>query len=150
MMMMMIFSLSGFNTLIEKTLFTFKQKWCQAQIRVHRRSVDHLNKIKNPQIRKKILQVAKQSLGQFRWRSNSELPYEQNSRMKLKRKPFCCCCYGAWAQKELAKLQNSRAYTEKNVLSSMKLVWLIQIEGWSANQRNLKMSAVSLPLSRLI
>ena len=113
MMMMMIFSLSGFNTLIEKTLFTFQLKWCQAQIRIYRRSVDHLNKIKNPQIRKEILQVAKQSLGQLRWRSHSELPYEQNSRMKLKRQPFCCCCYGAWAQKESAKLQNSRAYTEK-------------------------------------
>ena len=56
-------------------------------------------------------------------------------------------CYGAWAQKESAKLQNMRACTDKTGLSSIKLVWLIQKAGWSADQRNLKMSAESLPLS---
>ena len=59
-------------------------------------------------------------------------------------------CYGAWAQKESAKLQNIRACTDKTGLSSIKLVWLTQKAGWSADQRNLKMSAESLPLSRLI
>ena len=59
-------------------------------------------------------------------------------------------CYGAWAQKESAKLQNMRTCTGKTGLSSMKLVWLIQIAGWSADQRNLKMSPESLLLSRLI
>ena len=44
-------------------------------------------------------------------------------------------------QKESVKLQNMRARTGKTGLSSMKLVWLIQITGWSADQRNLKMSA---------
>ena len=58
--------------------------------------------------------------------------------------------YGAWAQKESAKFQNMRACTDKTGLSSIKLVWLIQKAGWSADQRNLKMSAESLPLSRLI
>ena len=37
-----------------------------------------------------------------------------------------------------------------NWFISMKLVWLIQIAGWSADQRNLQMSAESLPLSLLI
>ena len=59
-------------------------------------------------------------------------------------------CYGAWVQKESAKLQNMRACTDKTGLSSIKLVWLIQKAGWSADQRNLKMSAEWLPLSRLI
>ena len=54
-------------------------------------------------------------------------------------------CYGAGAQKESAKLQNTSACTDKTGLSSMKLVWLIQIAEWSANQRDLKMSAESLP-----
>ena len=63
--------------------------------------------------------------------------------------------YEAWAQKKSAKLQNTcectdSACTDKTGLSSMKLVWLIQIAGWSANQRTLKMSAELLPLSRLI
>ena len=35
-------------------------------------------------------------------------------------------CYGAWAQKESAKLQNMRACTDKTGLSSIKLVCLIQ------------------------
>ena len=64
--------------------------------------------------------------------------------------PAYLFCYGAWAQKESAKLQNMRACTGKTGLSSMKLVWLIQIAGWSADQRNLQMSAESLPLSLLI
>ena len=59
-------------------------------------------------------------------------------------------CYGAWAQKESAKLQNMCVCTGKTGLSSIKLVWLIQSIGWSTDQRNLKMSAESLPLSRLI
>ena len=59
-------------------------------------------------------------------------------------------CYAAWAQKKSAKLQNMHACTGKTGLSSMKLVALIQIAGWSADQRNLKISAESLPLSRLI
>ena len=46
----------------------------------------------------------------------------------------CLFCYGAWAQKESAKLQNMRACTGKTGLSSTKLVWLIQIAGWSADQ----------------
>ena len=62
----------------------------------------------------------------------------------------CLFCYGAWAQKESAKLQNIRACTGKTGLSSTKPVWFIQIAGWSADQRNLQMSAESLPLSRLI
>ena len=62
----------------------------------------------------------------------------------------CLFCYGAWAQKESAKLQNMGACTDKTGLSSVKLVWLIQKAGWSADQRNLKMSPESLPLSRLI
>ena len=49
--------------------------------------------------------------------------------------------YGAWGQKESAKLQNTRACTGKTGLPNMKLVGLIQIAGWSVNQRNLKMSA---------
>ena len=40
--------------------------------------------------------------------------------------------YGAWAQKESAKFQNMRACTDKTGLSSIKLVWLIQKAGWSA------------------
>ena len=43
--------------------------------------------------------------------------------------PAYLFCYGAWAQKESAKLQNMRACTGKTGLSSMKLVWLIQIAG---------------------
>ena len=42
--------------------------------------------------------------------------------------------------------QNSRI----QVRAEIKLVWLIQITWWSANQRSLKMSAQSLPLSQLI
>ena len=34
----------------------------------------------------------------------------------------CLFCYGAWAQKESAKLQNKRACTDKTGLSSIKLV----------------------------
>ena len=41
-------------------------------------------------------------------------------------------CYGAWAQKESAKVRNMRACTDKTGLSSIKLVWLIQKAGWSA------------------
>ena len=41
-------------------------------------------------------------------------------------------CYGAWTQKESAKVRNMRACTDKTGLSSIKLVWLIQKAGWSA------------------
>ena len=43
--------------------------------------------------------------------------------------PAYLFCYGAWAQKESAKLQNTRACTGKTGLSNTKLVGLIQIAG---------------------
>ena len=50
----------------------------------------------------------------------------------------CLFCYGAWAQKESAKLQNMRACTGKSGLSlglsNTKLFWLIQIAEWSEDQ----------------
>ena len=45
-------------------------------------------------------------------------------------------CYGAWVQIESVKLQRMCACTDKTGSSRMKLVWLIQIAGWLANQRN--------------
>ena len=50
-------------------------------------------------------------------------------------------CYWAWSQKKSGKLQNTLACTEKTGLSSMKFVQLIQIAGWAADKRSLKMSA---------
>ena len=59
--------------------------------------------------------------------------------------------FSLWSMgaERVSKSQNTRACTDKTGLSSMKLVGLIQIAGWSVNQRNLKMSAELLPLSRL-